>query len=124
RAVVSGDTVEARVGVVAGNGGARAGSLFLVLEGNPIATVHVDSLPPFAERTVAVRATIQGAAGANVLRAIVVEPDDAEPRNDTLATTIDLSRAATAVFISTSPDFDARYALAVLRGALAIPTRG
>src|SRR5262249_2412049 len=29
-----------------------------------------------------------------------------------------------AVFVSTSPDFDARYALAVLRGALGIPTRG
>jgi hypothetical protein len=28
------------------------------------------------------------------------------------------------VFVSTSPDFDARYALAVLRGALGIPTRG
>ncbi|MEO6877971.1 MAG: hypothetical protein ABI205_05780, partial [Gemmatimonadaceae bacterium] len=32
--------------------------------------------------------------------------------------------AARAVFASTSPDFDARYALAVLRGALAIPTSG
>jgi hypothetical protein len=28
------------------------------------------------------------------------------------------------VFVSTAPDFDARYALAVLRGALSIPTRG
>ena len=28
------------------------------------------------------------------------------------------------MFVSTSPDFDARYALAVLRGALGIPTRG
>jgi hypothetical protein len=37
---------------------------------------------------------------------------------------IELSRAASAVFVSTSPDFDARYSLAVLRGALGIPTRG
>ena len=37
---------------------------------------------------------------------------------------VDLSRAASAVFVSTSPDFDARYSLAVLRGALGIPTRG
>jgi hypothetical protein len=41
-----------------------------------------------------------------------------------VAVSIDLSRAASAVFVSTSPDFDARYALAVLRGALGIPTRG
>ena len=32
RAVVSGDTIEARVGVVAGSGGARAGTLTVALE--------------------------------------------------------------------------------------------
>src|SRR4029079_4938350 len=57
-------------------------------------------------------------------RAGVSVAGDAEPRNDTLAIAVDLSRAASAVFVSTSPDFDARYALAVLRGALAVPTRG
>jgi hypothetical protein len=41
-----------------------------------------------------------------------------------LTVSVDISRAASAVFVSTSPDFDARYALAVLRGALGIPTRG
>jgi hypothetical protein len=59
-----------------------------------------------------------------LLRAIVVSTDDAERRNDTLSVAIDLSRAASAVFVSTSPDFDARYSLAVLRGSLGIPTRG
>src|SRR5205085_8958652 len=63
-------------------------------------------------------------AGPAILRAIVASADDAERRNDTLSVAIDLSRAASAVFASTSPDFDARYALAVLRGALGIPTRG
>src|SRR6185436_10135971 len=32
--------------------------------------------------------------------------------------------AASAVFVSTSPDQDARFAIAVLRGTLALPTRG
>jgi hypothetical protein len=59
-----------------------------------------------------------------VVRAVVRSPGDVEPRNDTLSMAVDLSRAASAVFVSTSPDFDARYALSVLRGALAVPTRG
>ena len=124
RAVISGDTVEMRVGLAAGNAGARAGALALSLDGRPVATAAVDSLGPFGERTVDVKARLDGPAGPAALRAVVSTPDDAEPRNDTLVASIDLSRAASAVFVSTSPDFDARYALAVLRGALAIPTRG
>ena len=124
RAVVSGDTIEARVGVVAGSGGARAGTLTVALEGRTIATSPIDSLAPFAERTIVVKSKLEGSSGPSILRAIVASAGDAEPRNDTASVTIDLSRAATAVFVSTSPDFDARYALAVLRGSLGIPTRG
>jgi len=124
RAVVSGDTVESRIGLMAGNAGARAGTLTLSLNGRTIATSPVESLPPFGERAIAIRSRIEGSAGPAVLRAVVTSPEDAERRNDTLAVAIDLSRAASAVFVSTSPDFDARYALAVLRGALGIPTRG
>jgi hypothetical protein len=124
RAVVSGDTVEVRVGVVAGNGGGRAGTLTLTLDGKPIAKTALDSLPPFGERTIAIRSKLEGAPGPAVLRAVVASADDAEPRNDTLSAALDLSRAASAVFVSTSPDFDARYSLSVLRGALGIPTRG
>src|SRR5262249_40636606 len=57
------------------------------------------------------------------LRAIVATANDAEPRNDTLSAVIELSRAASAVFVSTSPDQDARFAMAILRGALSLPTR-
>ena len=124
RAVVSGDTVEVRVGVVAGNGGGRAGTLTLTLDGKSIATSPIESLPPFAERTVAIRSKLEGPAGPAVLRAVVTTAEDAEVRNDTLTAALDLSRAASAVFVSTSPDFDARYSLSVLRGALGIPTRG
>lgn len=124
RAVVSGDTVEARVNVVAGSGGGRAGTVTLSLDGRRVGSAPVDSIPPFSERPVVVRARLEGPPGPAVLRAVVASPEDAEPANDSLAVAIDLSRAASAVFVSTSPDFDARYALAVLRGALAIPTRG
>jgi hypothetical protein len=124
RAIVSGDTIEARIGVVAGGAGARAGTLTVALEGRTIATVPVDSLAPFGERTIVVRSTLDGSSGPSILRAIVASAGDAESRNDTAAVAVDLSRAATAVFVSTSPDFDARYALAVLRGSLGIPTRG
>jgi len=124
RAIVSGDTVEARVGVVAGSGGARAGTLTLALEGRTVATSPVDSLPPFGERTIVVKSKLEGSSGPSILRAVVASAGDAEPRNDTVSVAVDLSRAATAVFVSTSPDFDARYALAVLRGSLGIPTRG
>jgi hypothetical protein len=124
RAVVSGDTIEARVGVVAGTAGARAGTLTITLEGRPVASAVVDSLPAYGERTIALHARIEGAAGPAIVRIVAASRDDAEPRNDTLAVAVDVSRAASAVFASTAPDFDARYALAVLRGALGIPTRG
>ena len=124
RAVVSGDTVDLRVTLVAGSAGARAGTVTVFLENAVVATARVDSLRAFTERVVDLRSTITGPAGTRVLHAVAASPDDAEPRNDTLSVGIDLSRAASAVFLSTSPDFDARYALAVLRGALGIPTRG
>src|SRR5207237_7013428 len=47
-----------------------------------------------------------------------------DARNDTLTTVVEISPAAGAVLVSTSPDYDARDAIGVLRGALALPTRG
>ena len=126
RAVVSGDTVEYASGDRRRNGGgARAGTLQLDARRQN----HRDGAGRFDcgrsanERSIS-RSKLDGAAGPSILRAVVASPDDAEPRNDTLSVAIDLSRAASAVFASTSPDFDARYSLAVLRGALGIPTRG
>ena len=124
RAVVSGDTVELRVGLVAGASGSSPGTLAIVVGDASVLSVPVDALAPYAERALTVRARMEGREGPTVVRAIVRSPGDVEAHNDTLAMAIDLSRAASAVFVSTSPDFDARYALAVLRGALAVPTRG
>jgi hypothetical protein len=124
RAVVAGDSIEAHVTVAAGGAGARKVTLTLSLDGKPIATAPIDTLGAYAERVIPMKVRLEGSAGPAVLRAFVTAADDRERRNDTVAVAIDLSRAATAVFVSTSPDFDARYALAVLRGGLSIPTRG
>jgi hypothetical protein len=124
RAIVSGDTVEVRVGLVAGGRGAAPGTLSLAVGDLPVLSVHTDSLGAYAEQTKTLRARVEGKEGPTVVRAVVSSPGDIEPHNDTLAMGVDLSRAASAVFVSTSPDFDARYALSVLRGALAVPTRG
>jgi hypothetical protein len=67
---------------------------------------------------------VPNVAGASLVHAIVTTSGDAEPRNDTLTTVLEVSPAAGAVLVSTSPDLDAREALALLRGALALPTRG
>jgi hypothetical protein len=124
RAVVSGDTVELHVGLVAGARGSSAGTLALMVADATVLTLPIDALAPYAERSLTLRARVEGREGPTVVRAIVRSAGDAEPHNDTLSMAIDLSRAASAVFVSTSPDFDARYALSVLRGALAVPTRG
>ena len=124
RALVSGDTIDVHVGLVAGTRGAGPGTLTFTVGDATVLTTPVDSLGPFAERSLTLRARIEGKEGPTVVRAIAHSPGDAEPRNDTLAVAVDLSRAASAVFVSTSPDYDARYALEVLRGALAVPTRG
>ncbi|MFI5229630.1 MAG: hypothetical protein ACHQWU_11210 [Gemmatimonadales bacterium] len=124
RAVVSGDSADVRVSIAAASAGARAGRIDLAFGDRSLGSVALDSLGPYAERSYDFKAKLDGPAGPSLLRAVVRSADDAEPRNDTVAVSVDLSRAASAVFASTSPDFDARYALAVLRGSLGIPTRG
>jgi hypothetical protein len=124
RAVVSGDTIQATVTLAAGSAGAAAGSLELSVGDKSLARLPVAALPAYGERAIGVKARLDAPAGPAVLRAVVASPQDAEPRNDSLSVAVEVSRAASAVFVSTSPDFDARYALAVLRGSLGIPARG
>ncbi len=127
RSAVAGDTIELRATVVAGPAGAPAGTVAFNFEGHPATpstSVSVDALAPRGERSVSVRAPVPAGDGAHLIRAVWSAAGDTDGRNDTLAIAIDVSPAAGAVFVSTSPDEDARYALAVLRGALALPTRG
>lgn len=123
RAVVSGDTVEVRATLRNGPLAVSGGTLALRLGDSTIASAPIDSMAPRAERTLSVRASFGGAARPAVLAAVATVPGDVEKRNDTLAVPVDISRAAGAVLASTSPDFDSRFVLPVLRGAVALPTR-
>lgn len=124
RAALDGDSLAIRVTLAAGAQGAAVGFLSIQLDGEALGRWPLDAMSPWGERQFDARVIARGVQGAGILRAIVASPGDGEPRNDTLAATIEISRAASAVFVSTSPDQDARFAIAVLRGTLALPTRG
>jgi hypothetical protein len=124
RAVIGSDTAEFRIEVSAGGAGAAGGAVALVIGDQRVATIPLEPLGPFADRTVTTRARVPNVAGASLVHAIVATTGDTEPRNDTLTTVLEVSPAAGAVLVSTSPDLDSREALALLRGALALPTRG
>lgn len=124
RAVVSGDTAVARVTIVAGPAGSAAGTAALRIDGREVLRMPFDALPPFGTRSVEGRLRIEGPAGPALLQAVLSAPGDAVARNDTFTVAMDRSRSASAVFVSTSPDFDSRAAIGLLRGALAMPARG
>ncbi|GAC1682506.1 MAG: hypothetical protein NVS9B3_00150 [Gemmatimonadaceae bacterium] len=124
RAAAAGDTVQLRATVVAGDAGAGSGRVAFVVGDHSVGEVTVDSLAAGAERTLSLRVPLAAAVGPLLVRAIVSSAGDAEPRNDTVTAVLDVVRSVGAVFLSTAPDEDARFALAVLRGTLAIPTRG
>lgn len=123
-AAVVGDTVEFSAVIEAGGAGSGAGKISLVQGAAPVAAAKVDSLAAYEERTVRLRTQIGGAPGPRLFKLIVATDGDALAANDTLSFTLDVARGASAVFVSSAPDEDARYALAVLRGTLAVPTRG
>src|SRR3982751_3607661 len=124
RAVIGNDTAEFRIQVTTGRSGAGAGNGSLVSGGQRVASVPLQALAAFGDRTLTARARVPNVPGASLVHAIVTSAGDREPRNDTLTTVLEVSPAAGAVLVSTSPDLDSREALALLRGALALPTRG
>jgi hypothetical protein len=123
RSLLAGDTVDLRVTVVAGGAGAVAGEVEIRLDTALLGVGRYARLLPYAEQALDIRIVAAGAERTAVMRAIVRRGDDVEPRNDTLALGIDVSRAPAAVFVSTAPDFDAREAVAALRGITSLPTR-
>lgn len=128
RVASDGDTVEVRVTVAAASGGAGAGRVSLTLDGAPVGSLTIDSLAPFAERTLSLRVVTPalrgaGAQGDRELRAVISSDGDGDRRNDAAATVIDVGSAAAAVLVSTSPDLDARELASLLRGTAALPTR-
>ena len=123
RTLLAGDTTTARLTLSAGAAGSPGGQLELRLDDQLLASQPVAALGPYGEQTVSLRGIGEGADRGAVLRAVFRGAGDTEPRNDTLAIGVDVSRAAAAVFVSTSPDFDAREAVAALRGVTSLPTR-
>lgn len=121
---VTGDTVDVVAVVAAGSAGASAGHMELTLDGVTAGNQAIDSMSAFAEREVRWRVGVGSRTGQRLVRATVTSANDPLARNDTLTAVLDVAAGASAVFVSTSPDFDARYALDVLRGTLAVPTRG
>ena len=121
--LLAGDTLSARMTLVSGGAGSPAGRLELRLDDQSVAAQDVAALAPYAEQTLTMRGIAGGVERGAVLRALFTSRTDAEPRNDTLALGVDLSRAPAAVFVSTSPDFDSREAIAALRGVTSLPTR-
>jgi hypothetical protein len=123
RALLAGDTVSAHVTIAAGAGGSGAAHLELRLDDALLDTAAIPALAPFSERVVALRGIAAGAERGALLRVIARAPGDREARNDTLSLGVDVTRAPAAVFVSTAPDFDAREAVAALRGVTSLPTR-
>jgi len=124
RIVVAGDTAEVVVRIGAGAAGAPAGALRLAVETRDLALIPVAAFEPWEEREL--RAVILPPAEgppSRALRAVLTLPGDVEPRNDTLTAVLEVAALPLAVVVSTAPDQDIRFALDVLRGTLALPTR-
>lgn len=148
RGALGGDTIETRVVIAAGAGGAPAVQARIRLDEREVANLDVAALAPYEERelrvsvpipardatrrlTVALtgaasgsRGTVNSGASAAVPAAASAAASDAFAGNDSASVEIVVSGAAAAVFISTAPDQDARFALAVLRGTRRGPVQG
>ncbi len=123
RVAASGDTVEVRVTIGAGDGGSAAGTLNLELAGRSVVRVPFEALPAEGERTVTLHFTAPAGSAPSELRATVDTPGDTEPDNNSAAAVLELTAGAAAVLVSTSPDLDSRELAALLRGTVMLPTR-
>ena len=123
RGAVVGDTIEVQVTLRAGDVPGTGGSLTIQLGSAAVARAVLDSMPARSELRKTVRFPVGSVDGGLALSALVQTAGDSEPRNDTLGTTLDVTRAPGAVLVSSSPDYDSRFLLPVLRGAVSLPTR-
>jgi hypothetical protein len=120
-----GDSVELRALVVSAGAPVPAVTVAVRLpDGSVLATAPLGALAPWSEREWRVRLRVPERREALVLRVVAAAPGDTERRNDTLATVLEVRGNPAAVFVSTAPDQDARFALDLMRGALAFGVRG
>lgn len=120
----AGDSVTVRVTVAADSLGAPARRISVRLGQGAAVTAPVPALPAYGELTVELRVPGARAAGPVLVAAALGGPPDGEAGNDTLLAPLEVTATPAAVFVSTAPDFDARYALDVLRGSLSLPATG
>lgn len=120
---LGGDTITVRVLAKAGAAGSAATTLTLSLDARVIESTPVSALAPFEEREVRVAVPVPASDATRKLAAALGSAD-AVQENDTASAELVVSGAAAATFISSSPDQDARFALAVLRGTRRGPVQG
>ena len=119
-----GDTVPVRVTIRAGGQPLSDAAVSIAFAGGAAVTTRSGPLGSFGEREVTARVVAPRGEREELLRATLAVAADVEPRNDTLATIIEITRAPVAVLVSSSPDPDARAALEALSGALSARPRG
>jgi hypothetical protein len=128
QAATPGDSVELRALFVTAGAPVPAVTAALRLaDGTTIAAAPLGALGAlgaWSEREWRVRFRVPERRDALVVRVIAQASGDAEHHNDTLSTVLDVRGGPSAVFVSTSPDEDARFALDLMRGAMALTVRG
>ena len=125
QAASPGDSVELRALVVTAGAPVPAVAVNVRLaDGSSLAAVQLGALPAWSEREWRVRIKVPDRRDALVVRVVAQAAGDVEHHNDTLSTVLDVRGGPTAVFVSTAPDEDARFALDLMRGAMALAVRG
>ncbi|QJR35295.1 hypothetical protein [Gemmatimonas groenlandica] len=119
----AGDTITVAATVTAGASSTPDAQLRVMVDGIAPVVLAVPALAALTSTRVTSTIALPRGARSALVRSVLLVPGDAEPRNDTLSTTIDIGDRPSAVFVSTAPDLDVREALVVLRGALNVPTR-
>ena len=119
----AGDTITVAATIVAGAMATPDAQLRVLVDGLTPVQLPVPALAPLTSTRVTTSIALPRGARTAMIRSVLQVPGDAEPRNDTLSSTIDIGDRPSAVFVSTAPDLDVREALVVLRGALNVPTR-
>jgi len=111
-----GDTVELPVLLRANAISAepRARTLTLRLGGRELLRQDIAPLDANSERELRLRLVVPALEGEQPL-VVALDAADARADNDSIATTLSISGAASVALISTAPDQDARFALALLR---------
>ena len=122
---LGGDTIAVDVIVRGGAAGSGTRTLTLQLGERVVETVTIPALAAYAEHAATFSVGVPTVDGATTLAAALeLAAEDRVPANDSAISPLLISGAIAAVFVSTSPDQDARYLLAALRSTRRGPVQG